>query len=101
VNALDGDLLSADRRFDAAVAAYDRALVLPTAGIDFARALALLLAGRCDQAIDGHRRGVAVADTDDRRQAVADLLRRTAAGGPGTIECLAMLEAAGPGAAAT
>jgi tetratricopeptide (TPR) repeat protein len=75
--AVDGELLAAEGNLDAAVTAYDRALALErTAGVEFNRALALLLAGRRNEACDGYRRGVRIAGADEREQALAEIDRR-------------------------
>jgi tetratricopeptide (TPR) repeat protein len=75
----EGDVLSAEGRFDEAVAAYDRSLAqAENATVEFDRALALLLGGHAAEAIAGYRRGAATADADDRRYALAALDRRAA-----------------------
>lgn len=76
---VDGDVLLAEARFDAAVAAYDRGLARErTAGVEFNRALALLLGGHSDKALDGYRRGSSIANAEDRERALADLKHRAA-----------------------
>jgi tetratricopeptide (TPR) repeat protein len=90
-NAVDGEVLSAEGRFDEAVAAYDRALAQEqTADSEFGRALTLLVAGRPDEALAGYRRGVPIADGVDLERALAALERR-AAGRPGAEACKKVL----------
>jgi tetratricopeptide (TPR) repeat protein len=90
-SAVDGDVLSAEARFEAAIGAYDRALAQErTAGVEFSRALTLLLAGQRDEALAGYRRGIPIADADDRERALEDLARR-AAGQPGAKACKGIL----------
>jgi tetratricopeptide (TPR) repeat protein len=87
LDAAEGDVLSAEGRFDDAVTAYDRSLAqIENATGEFDRAIALLLGGRTDEAIAGYRRGDAIADADDRQYALTELARR-ADGNAGASAC--------------
>ena len=93
-NAVDGEVLSAEARFEEAVAAYDRALAQEqTADSEFGRALTLLVAARPDEALAGYRRGVPLADRVDIERALAGLEMR-AAGQSGAEACKEVLEGA-------
>lgn len=79
-HALEGDLSLAEKRPVDAARAYDAALAAsPQAKFEFARALALLLAGRGSDARAAYARGLATADDDDVASARKDLERHAAA----------------------
>jgi tetratricopeptide (TPR) repeat protein len=91
---LEGDLRLAEGRYTEAVAAYDRAIaVQPGAEAELSRALALLCAGRAEEALDGYRRGAKTATPGELEWALRDLERRAHARA-GAKDCRAILVAA-------
>ncbi len=88
----EADLLLAQDRYEEAVGEYDASLAVQSnANVEFARALALLLADRPADALSGYRQGAAAATPEETRWALEDLDRR-AADKPGGAECRAVLE---------
>lgn len=86
-----GDLLAAEGRYPDAVSAYEKAIAAhPRANVQFARALALLMAGRVEEAVEGYRRGSQNADASDLHGALHDLETK-GEGQPGLEECRAVL----------
>lgn len=91
--ALQGDILAAEKRYQDAVAEYDKALAArPSASAEFSRALALLMAGCAEEAALGYRKGVEIAEEDEPRWALRELEQK-AVGLPGAQECRAILSA--------
>jgi tetratricopeptide (TPR) repeat protein len=74
---MEGDLLSAEGQYDMAVERYNEILAIqPNANVDFARGLALLLAGKCEEAIHGYQCGLRNAAEDEIEWALRDLERK-------------------------
>lgn len=102
-HALRGDFLLADRHYEEAIGEYDASLAArPEPEVALARALALLLSGRLDDATVAYRAAAAEASADGARWALGELERR-ASGRPGMETCRVILStrlttASGPSA---
>jgi tetratricopeptide (TPR) repeat protein len=93
-HALTGDLLVAEKAYQAAIDEYDLALATePSVDVELGRALALLMAGQLEEALKGYGHAVETAELDQINRALEDLQQKAAAS-PDREKCRIVLLAA-------